>query len=334
MARRQAPAVRSAISSGQPAPTSMENDSNKLTGPVELPDGMSDVTSLLEAFAEVPVISKVQVRGGSTDNQPLWVTTFMAQRNVPANTLRKYSVHTCISPGAPPCTSMPMELPNALLFAPSPSAAHQLVVKAGGEEASASALMQLWSNTDNRLLSELLIPKGLHGPLINDGYFASGVAWCKDESAVGYTAEVPVSEKTPAWGGPDSLKDQVGTKSWRGIGPVVEDWGELNTGKRSPAVFVYDVQQKEVVKVPVPETDDETSFGQPVWAPGGSGIVMLYFVPCKRNQSGALEFGTPTGLANSLFVPCKRNQSGALEFGTPTRLAKSANSAPGPVFTP
>lgn len=44
--------------------------------------------------------------------------------------------------------------------------------------------------TGSRLEAELAVPKGLHGALVNDGYFASGAAWSPDESAVAYTAEV------------------------------------------------------------------------------------------------------------------------------------------------
>lgn len=43
-------------------------------------------------------------------------------------------------------------------------------------------------------------------------------------------SQAPVEERTPAWGGPESLKDKAGPKSWRGAGPALEDWGELNTG--------------------------------------------------------------------------------------------------------
>ena len=42
--------------------------------------------------------------------------------------------------------------------------------------------------------------------------------------------QVPPSEKTPAWCGPETLKDKAGPKSWRGVGSALEDWGELNTG--------------------------------------------------------------------------------------------------------
>ena len=49
-------------------------------------------------------------------------------------------------------------------------------------------LLQLWRG--GRLALELAVPKGLHGPLVNDGYFASGATWAADESVVAYTAEV------------------------------------------------------------------------------------------------------------------------------------------------
>lgn len=41
----------------------------------------------------------------------------------------------------------------------------------------------------------------------------------------------------------------AGPKSWRGVATAEEDWGELNTGKRSPAVYVLDARTKAVAKV-------------------------------------------------------------------------------------
>lgn len=61
--------------------------------------------------------------------------------------------------------------------------------------------------------------------------------------------QTPSPERTPAWCGPESLKDAAGPKSWRGVGQAAEDWGELNTGKRPPAPFVLDLARREVVKV-------------------------------------------------------------------------------------
>lgn len=46
-----------------------------------------------------------------------------------------------------------------------------------------------------------------------------------------------------------------------------EDWGELYTGKRAPAVFVADLRSWKVQRVG--GLPAEHSFGQPVWAPSG-----------------------------------------------------------------
>lgn len=66
----------------------------------------------------------------------------------------------------------------------------QLVFKAppAGDAATTSAVLQRWR--EGRVVSELQVPKALQGPVVNDGYFASGAVWNRDESAVAYTAEV------------------------------------------------------------------------------------------------------------------------------------------------
>lgn len=57
-----------------------------------------------------------------------------------------------------------------------------------GDAATTSAVLQRWR--EGRVVSELQVPKALQGPVVNDGYFASGAVWNRDESAVAYTAEV------------------------------------------------------------------------------------------------------------------------------------------------
>ena len=48
-----------------------------------------------------------------------------------------------------------------------------------------------------------------------------------------------------------------------------EDWGELNTGKKTPTIYVLDFVKGQVSAVTgLPE---DSSFGQPVWTPEGSG---------------------------------------------------------------
>ena len=62
------------------------------------------------------------------------------------------------------------------------------VVRAGSEDNSAA--LEIWGS--GRLLKQLNVPKGLHGSVYNDGWFASGAAWSRDESCIAYVAEVGV----------------------------------------------------------------------------------------------------------------------------------------------
>lgn len=53
-------------------------------------------------------------------------------------------------------------------------------------------------------------------------------------------AEAPAGDATPEWGAPPGGKEKAGPKGWRGVGQRQEDWGELNTGKMAPCLFVLD----------------------------------------------------------------------------------------------
>jgi acylaminoacyl-peptidase len=93
------------------------------------------------------------------------------------------------------------------------------------------------------------------------------------------------SKQTPEWGGlgngsDDSKSDaDPKEKKWRGVGEFEEDWGELNTGKRAPAVFVFDVVARSVTLGTLP--DDHFSYGQPVWAPDGEHLAYV----CWEHES-------------------------------------------------
>ena len=52
-----------------------------------------------------------------------------------------------------------------------------------------------------------------------------------------------------------------------------EDWGELYTGKRAPAIFVLDLRAWRVQRVA--GTPPDCSAGQPVWAPSGACMLLL-----------------------------------------------------------
>jgi hypothetical protein len=53
---------------------------------------------------------------------------------------------------------------------------------------------------------------------------------------------------------------------------LVEDWGEKNTGKISPKVFILDVEAKTIQKVAGQK--ESASYGQPQWTPEG-GLLMV-----------------------------------------------------------
>lgn len=60
---------------------------------------------------------------------------------------------------------------------------------------------------------------------------------------------------------------------------LVEDWGEKNTGKRSPKVFVLDVVAKTIQKVSGQK--DTSSYGQPHWTPEGGLLMVCGSTPCS-----------------------------------------------------
>jgi hypothetical protein len=59
-----------------------------------------------------------------------------------------------------------------------------------------------------------------------------------------------VAEKTPQWGAPeDGPKDAAAPRTWRGVAAANEDWGELNTGKQAPSIYVLDINTWTVHQV-------------------------------------------------------------------------------------
>ena len=61
-----------------------------------------------------------------------------------------------------------------------------LVVRA--EKEGAPVTMEVWGH--HGVVRELQIPAGLHGAVLNDGWFSNGVAWDPAERRVAYVAEV------------------------------------------------------------------------------------------------------------------------------------------------
>ncbi|GAB4823019.1 hypothetical protein N2152v2_010065 [Parachlorella kessleri] len=259
--------------------------------PREEPEGMHEEAALLEAFAQIPSIGRgwcFPQPGGAAR-----VALQVAQRNLAANAQRKYLLQFPLSEatleqGGEVEAGMPTELKDVAMLAPSPSGKLTLIVRSGTGETS--AVLEVWGR--GRLLKELHVPKALHGSIYNDGWFGAGAAWSPDETRLAYVAEAPAASKTPEWGARPGAAGKkwegAGPKGWRGVGEWSEDWGELNTGgvgrgewsedwgelstgKRHPALFVLDLATWEVAAVGgLPE---DSSCGQPVWAPEGESWV-------------------------------------------------------------
>ncbi|KIY93010.1 hypothetical protein MNEG_14953 [Monoraphidium neglectum] len=118
---------------------------------------------------------------------------------------------------------------------------------------------------------------------------------------------LPPPEKTPQWGGADA-KDAAAPRGWRGVAAAQEDWGELNTGKGAPALFVLDAGGWTVTKLAgLPE---DHSCGQPVWTPDGAGLVFvawphapLNFPATKRRLGIVFCYNRPCSLFHAPYAP-------------------------------
>lgn len=253
--------------------------------PQEEPEEMEEEANLLDAFAKVPTLSRGWAHTASGPDGGVRITLQFAQRNLPENTQRKFMTNFLLNERVLGHgtleTSMPVDLGNATLVSPSPSGQMQLIVRPGSSS-DTSSVLEIWNRS--RLTLELHVPEALHGPICNDGWFGTGAAWSPDETLVAYVAESPVDKRTPEWGTlrdeDDETKKKIAApKGWRGVGEFLEDWGELNTGKRSPTLFVLNVESGKVEAVQgLPKN---ATFGQPVWSPDGSYLIFV----CWEHQS-------------------------------------------------
>jgi acylaminoacyl-peptidase len=255
--------------------------------------------ALLEAFLSVPALARCWAfPSPAPRGDGARAALQISQRDVPGNRARKYLLSFPLSEAALEAgvadPGPPLELRDAAAYAPAPSGRRSLVVRtapaSGGDNSSGGAtILEVWDRS--RLLKELHVPAAMHGAVYNDGWFGSGAAWSPDERLVAYVAEAPPAARTPEWGvvnnGGDEGADGAGggekkdkksaagaaPKAWRGVGAYEEDWGELNTGKRPPALFVLDTKAWTVAAVG--GLPAGASCGQPVWAPGAAHLVFV-----------------------------------------------------------
>ncbi|EFN55568.1 hypothetical protein CHLNCDRAFT_134052 [Chlorella variabilis] len=273
--------------------------------PREEPAGMEEEARLLEAFASLPAVSRAWAFPAAT-HDGVRVTVQLQQRNLAANAQRKYLtsflVNEAVLEAGALDPSPPAEQAGVLLYAPSPSGRHLLVVRAGSGDSS--AVLELWDQC--RVVAERHVPQALHGAVYNDGWFGQGASWSHDESLVAYVAEAPPPAKTPEWcaaaAGPDGKKAEgaAAPKGWRGQGEWSEDWGELNTGKKPPTLFVLDWGAAAVRRVQgLPQ---DASCGQPVWAPQGDALVFVSWQ--HQSELASPNFPQRLGLVHCFNRPC------------------------------
>lgn len=277
--------------------------------------GLDREAMVYEALTSIPSIGKVWMNP-TVDQHGVKVSMEVIQKDVPQNAVRKSLVHCLIDP----CRSKTQHLDtfsstsldNVVFRSPSPSGSKALVVRKS--DADKGSVLQIWNQATVEY--ELVIPEKLHGPIVNDGWFGSRASWSADEMFVAYVAERPKKSQTPEWGdgfgkgrggAADNGEEAGGVKAkgrvWRGVGEFEDDWGEANTGKQAPVVFVLDVAERLVTMAMEP--DAEKSYGQPVWSPKAVDGNHLVYVQWNHSSSIFPNLTERLGIVYCFNRPCE-----------------------------
>lgn len=287
--------------------------------PREEPVGVDSEATLYDHFSQIPSVGKATCLP-SQDGSTLQVALQFSQKNLPANAQRKFLTNFTLSEASfehgVVDTSLPVEIKDVVLQSSTNTGDKTLIIRSGAN--STSAILEIWGR--GRLLRELHVPKTLHGAVYNDGWFGTGAAWSPDGAKVAYVAERPISVQTPEWGlssssektendkGDDSKtnnstsSNKAAPKGWRGVGAFEEDWGELNTGKKAPSIFILDCTTWEVTPLNDSfELPEDTSIGQPQWSPEGD---VLLFVGWHHAPPNFPDFPQRLGVVYCFNRPC------------------------------
>lgn len=276
--------------------------------------GMEHEAKVYEAFTSIPSIGKVWLNPAA-DQRRAKVTMEVVQKDVPQNAVRKSVIHFVTDDTSEGNkehldTFTSSSLDNVIFSSPSPSGSKTLVVRKG--DGDKGSVIQIWNRATVEY--ELVIPEKLHGPIVNDGWFGNRASWSADEMYVAYVAERPKTKQTPEWGSSfgSGISDEQGeekneTKAkgrvWRGVGEFDEDWGEANTGKQAPAVFVLDLAARTVTMAVEP--DANKSYGQPVWSPKSIQGNHLVFVQWSHTSSIFPNMTQRLGIVYCFNRPCE-----------------------------
>ncbi|MQL86069.1 hypothetical protein Taro_018587 [Colocasia esculenta] len=254
--------------------TSAEMQVPRAVSPKEMPLGIDAGTveeyafqsKLLKEFTDVPSIDKAWIFK-SDDGNGSRAMFSIGQANLLANKKRTFMLSSHISRETSHSVNFqwspfPVEMTGVSAVVPSPSGTKLLVVR--NKENDSPTCLEIWG--PSQLQKEIHIPRSVHGPVYIDGWF-EGISWNHEETLIAYVAEEPSPSK-PTFS--DSGFKMEGTSdkdfaSWKGQGEWEEDWGETYSGKRKPALFIFNIHSGKAQAVE--GIDKSLSVGQVVWAP-------------------------------------------------------------------
>eukprot|EP00879_Flechtneria_rotunda_P013504 GHRR01014100.1.p1 GENE.GHRR01014100.1~~GHRR01014100.1.p1 ORF type:complete len:881 (+),score=271.51 GHRR01014100.1:318-2645(+) len=288
---------------------------------------MDSEAALIEQLTSIPQISKAILRPSRLPNtKGVDITVLAPQHNLPANSKRQLQytvlVPDTLQPGQVLSSGIPTELQSSVLNSLAPSGQRALIAKSHSD----GVLLEFWAH--NRLVKELQVSKTLHGPIINDGWFSRGAVWNLNEDIIVYVAEASAEEQTPKFGNSSSFNSSTPSsggssnaasagnnnaalaapRTWQGVSAAIEDWGELNTGKRPPSLYALNTKTWQVHQL-AGLAGLEASWGQPVWTPDGKGLVAVQWPHKALNFPGTARrlgivhcYNRPCGL---YYIPYK-----------------------------
>ena len=251
--------------------------------------------------------------------------------------------------GAVCAGGLPLELPEGALFVPlspdayvlgRPAAAGAAGVKGGaGTKEPAPTVWEGWEG--GRLAWEFETAE--HGKLVPGGWFSRGGALCPAGRRIAFVADSLPSRKRPRFqageGGAEGGAASAVREGWEGRGFLEQDWGEQHSERSPPAVWVLDLERREVSRVPSETSEAPSkagaSAGQPTWLSDGSLVFTVWLHSARESGScfaGGLD--RRLGAVYCLNRPCHLARSWPGEEGewqgpvrvSPTDL-KSAHSA-------
>ncbi|KAI0565834.1 Prolyl oligopeptidase [Gracilaria domingensis] len=202
------------------------------------------------------------------------VTAIWTQRDVIASCRRFYSTTYTCSEGqflsSPPVEVKDSSAVNSY-YSPTRSKLVRFTSKDESRTKESAITAEIWSS-EGGLLKVWEIPDTVHGPIFTDEWFGR-VTWSPDETMIAYVADRPKPQK-------EKQKDIDPLVSWREPLSFKFDedarmpLGEAYVARRSPAIFVANVQSGKVcLASDLSDVSPDSMFGEPEWSPDGEWIV-------------------------------------------------------------